>query len=462
MKRLSIVLIAVVAGMTVTTSIAADRPGAKPARKERPAWFTRAKVIPAAAEQDVPAEPVRLAPIAPSQSESSAPPATETMVAPAELAEFIGIAEGTNPSLTSASAAIAAAQGIALQQGLYPNPRLDVFSPQLAGSESQYSAQIAQEIVVKGKLRLQRAAAMREVSQAHLAYLRARFDVITEVRQRFYVVLAGQRRVVALEGLMTLLAKSRDTAERVRQIGEGTRTDVLLLEIELQNAEVNLQNARTQLIGARRQLAAAVGQPDMEIGEVHGDLTAPLPDFQPGYAAEILQHTNVLSAAQEIDRTQIRLQRELVEPYPNVTFTAGAQYQVSAPHKQGIFQVSIPLPVWNRNQGNIAAAHANVGKANAAYYAVQNDLTKQLAAALARFRVAQQLVDRYEQKIVPAAKEAQAIMEVGFQQGQFDFLRLLQAQRTVVETQLGYIRAQEDRWSAAAEVANILQLEQFP
>ncbi len=92
----------------------------------------------------------------------------------------------------------------------------------------------------------------------------------------------------------------------------------------------------------------------------------------------------------------------------------------------------------------------------------QNELTKDLAGALARYRAAQQLVDRYQQRILPAAEEARKIIEAGYDQGEFDFLRVLQAQRTLVETNLGYVKAQEDRCAAAAEVANLLQLEQLP
>ena len=429
-------------------------------------WLTAAACLLASAVLAAPpkTKPARVRP-ASQESPQAVPVAAEPVEEPRlRLDDFVSLAEANSPTLTSASASIAAAQGIAVQEGLYPNPRLDIFSPQLNGDQSQYAGQLTQEFVTKGKLKLQRQAALRDVSKAHLAYLRARFDLVTEVRRRFYTVLAGQRRVEVLTGLVGILRKSRDIADASDKQGLGTRTDVLLLEIELQNAEVNLQNSETQLNGERRQLAAAIGQPELLIGEVQGDLTAVLPGIfsTESSVASVMQHTNVLSAAQEIERSQIRLKRACVEPYPNVTLSAGGMYQASEPHKMGMFQISMPIPVWNRNQGNIAAAHAEVGRAMAGFSVTQNDLTKDLAAALARYRSAQQLVDRYERKILPAAEEARKVFEAGYDQGVFDFLRVLQAQRTLVETNLGYVKAQEDRWSAAAEVANLLQLEQFP
>ncbi len=68
----------------------------------------------------------------------------------------------------------------------------------------------------------------------------------------------------------------------------------------------------------------------------------------------------------------------------------------------------------------------------------------------------------YQEKILPKAQEVFRVNRSLFEQGQTDFLRLLQAQRTLIEEDLGYIEAQEARWTAAAEIAGLLQVEQFP
>lgn len=379
------------------------------------------------------------------------------------LEELVAMAEANSPSLQAASAFIGVTEGATLQAGLYPNPRLDLFTPQLAGSDSQYSAQLTQEFVTKGKLKLNRAAASREVQQADLALVRARFDLLTNVRQGFYSQLAGQRRVEVLNELVAILRRSRDAANRLYKAGEGSKTDVLLLDIELQNAEAGLQNAEALLRAGRVQLAARMGLRNYPIGVVKGDLLAKTPVYAiESHINSIGQNSLVQSAAVDIERTQIRLRREQVEPYPNLTFGAGMQYQVSQPHKQGLITVSIPIPVWNRNQGNIASAQANVARSTANLSVMENNLTQILAEMIGRYQAAQQLVDRYEQRIIPEAQEARTIIQTGFDKGEFDFLRLLQAQRSLMESMIGYIKAQEARWTAAAEIANVLQLEQFP
>ena len=128
----------------------------------------------------------------------------------------------------------------------------------------------------------------------------------------------------------------------------------------------------------------------------------------------------------------------------------------------GLLSLSLPLPLWNRNGGNIASAHANVNRAHADVEQVQNAIARQMADAAGRYRVADQQVKRYELKIVPKAREGVKIIQEGFAQGQFDFLRLLQAQRALVESNLGFIDALEARWAAASEMAGISQIEAFP
>jgi cobalt-zinc-cadmium efflux system outer membrane protein len=92
----------------------------------------------------------------------------------------------------------------------------------------------------------------------------------------------------------------------------------------------------------------------------------------------------------------------------------------------------------------------------------QNDVARQMAEAITRFRAADQQVLRYEQRILPKASEGIRVIQLGFEAGQFDFQRLLQAQRLLVEADLGYVQALEARWNAAAELAGLAQVEAFP
>ncbi|MBL9122476.1 MAG: TolC family protein [Planctomycetaceae bacterium] len=382
------------------------------------------------------------------------------------LDELSELAMNQNPAIREAWAQIRSARGAAIQAGLYPNPTVNASSPQLAGSDSQYNAFLTQEFVTKGKLRLSRSAAMRAAQQAELQYVRRRFDILTTVRAQFYSALIAQQRVEVLKNLVVIANASRESADKLERVGEGTRTDSLLLKIEQDRAEIALENGNTLLAAAYQQLATAVGEPNLSITAVRGDVTLVLPDYeyQALQAGVVTQNALAQVAQLEISRSRILLQRAIVEPFPNVIAMGGYQRQVNdAPVlNQGLFQVTMPFPLWNRNQGNIASAQANVTAAAGQLGRVQNELSQRAAQALAEYRTAGQLVDRYEKEILPRANELLKIAQQGYAAGQFDFLRLLQAQRVLLETNLTYVNAQESRWQAAAQIAGLLQIEQFP
>lgn len=397
--------------------------------------------------------------------EDPLPPAPDVPSPGITLEELTAIAEASNPTLRTAAAAIESFRGNAIQVGLYPNPLLTGGANQLVGNQSQYYGALSQEIVTKHKLKLNREAATRQVLQAEQTFVLTRFQLLTDVRQGYMQALAAQRRNEVLVKLVEIAAKSQRAAANLQKAGEGTRTDTLLFEIELEKAEVGLENAEAKLKAARRQLAAVLGQRDMEIGRINGNLQESLEQLSlrvliDGY---VPYNASVQIAELEIDRSKFLIRRAEVEPFPNVTVYAGYQRQIEpALHNMALLTMSMPLPLWNQNQGNITSAYANLSKAQADVEVVQNTIAKQMADLGGRYRVADQQVHRYETKIVPKAREGVEIIQEGFAQGQFDFLRLLQAQRILVESNLGLIDALEARWSAAAEMAGLAQIEEFP
>lgn len=398
--------------------------------------------------------------------EERVPPAPDAPPSPGiTLEELTALAESSSPALREAAAQVEAARGTAVQVGLYPNPMLVGGANQLVGNQSQYYGAMSQEIVTRHKLQLNRQAADRHVMQAEQGFVARRFQLLTSVRHGYMMTLAAQRRTEVLVRLVEIAGKSRHAAERLQQAGEGTRTDTLLFEIEVEKAEVALENAEARLKASKRQLAAAMGIRDYDVGRINGNLTESLE----GIASQVLiegfvpYNASVQIAELEIDRSKYLIRRAEVEPFPNVTVYAGYQRQIEpALHNMALLTLSLPVPIWNQNQGNIATAHANLARAHADIEVVQNTIAGQMAEAGGRYRMADQQARRFEEKIVPKAREGVKIIQEGFAQGQFDFLRLLQAQRILVESNLGFIDALEARWTAAAEMAGLAQIERFP
>jgi cobalt-zinc-cadmium efflux system outer membrane protein len=380
------------------------------------------------------------------------------------LEDLTGLAQQASPKLAAAAAEVEAAGGRAIQARLYPNPTLQGGAMQLGGIESQYYAQLSQEIVTKHKLRLDQQAACREVWQAELKFVQTRFELLTDVRKEYATVLAAGQRLIVLEELVNLARKSHRSATQLVEAGEGAKPDAILFEIELDKAELVLENAKIEELQARRRLAAVLGQRTLLIGAVTGNIAQTFPSL----ADEVLlddyvpRNASVEIAEIEVERAEILARRAEVEPFPNVTASGGYMRQLQGVEHMGIVDLSIPLPLFNRNQGNIRAARANVSKAVQAVDLQQNEVARQMFDAVARYRVAERQVARYEQRIIPQAREGVRLIQLGFETGQFDFQRLLQAQRSLVEADLNYVGALEARWKAAAELAGLAQVEAFP
>ena len=393
---------------------------------------------------------------------SAAVPALESEETTLESLERI--AQRHHPQIVAAWNTVEAAEGDAIQARLYPNPTVGVSSPQLAGSESQYNAFVSQDVITGGKLRLDAAAACQQVERRRLELVRARFDVLTTLRRQFYSTLAAQNRVAVLEDVVAINFKSQKIGQDLRRVGEGARTDTLILEIELHRAELALENARTAWESGKRQLAAVAGVPDLRIDTLYGDLSAELPQFDPDQLPYEVVAVNAQRgiAETELQRSRVLLDRAVVEPHPTFNIMGGYQRQFVGVEHQGIFQVTMTVPLWDRNQGGIRSAQAAVGKAQAEARRVQVELTGQTAAALGRYRTALATVERYQRDILPKSRESLELTQQLFERGVSDLIRILQAQKTLSDVELGYIDAQESRWNAAAELANLLQVEQFP
>lgn len=392
-------------------------------------------------------------------------PGAPSSVPTVGLRELGEVAQENNPSLRASLYAIQAARGRAVQAGLYPNPDVMSGPSQLAGPASQYQVFYSQEIVVAHKLKLDRDAALQEAKRLEFEWVQTRYQVLTNVRKLYFAALASQERVAVLEQLVMLADQSRGTAERLQKAGEGARVDTILLDIEYQRARMDRENSGAVLEYAKRSLAAGLGLPDAQLPLLVAEWDRPLPAFEddPGLRDFILRNAQVQAAVVEIARQQTLLQRARVEPIPNITVSTGYQYSHADTHPhQGVLTLSMPIPIWNRNQGAVAAAQSDAAKALFDSRNAHNDVAGRLAESLGKFIGSKRMVERYRGSILPLAREAFQITRKGYEEGQFDFLRLLQSQKALLEANLGYIQALEDCWVAGSEVSGILQIEAFP
>ena len=402
-------------------------------------------------------EPVAI----PETNMNSQSPATRTWT----LKQLESIANASHPMLQRDISKIDSARGDELQAGLYPNPHFDTNNPQVfSGQNSLFNYGFQQEFVVGGKKRLDRAAATKIVQQNEFAYVYDRFSLMTALRKQFYVVLAAESRVKTLRKLQEVTGSSVESGRKLAKIaGEVSPMDVYVLQIDSQQVEADLENAIRLLRGARKQLALIVSDQSISEDEFEGNIFARPPQYDEKTLNEFVTINSAPIEMQklEIERNEILLQRAIVEPYPNVTLGPAMQYGLVNGSEQYWMTVTFPIPSWDRNQGNIQSQRADLAASRQNLMALQLDLLGRVANAYANHRAVRIQAVKYKKEILPNVQKTLSLARIGYKEGEYDFPRYLQVQRTYVDTVMKYIGLLEDVWTTAADLSGLLQLEEF-
>lgn len=414
------------------------------------------------------AGPVRPAafqePAQPGAPEQQPPPAA---TGPESLDDFVRLAITRNPRLSRLSLAIDQAGGRYLQAGLYPNPDLavgwDDIGDRINAGGILNAPRVTQTIVTGRKLSLAQAVVAREIDQAKLALLAERYAVVGSVRAVFYEAYALQQRAEILEQLVRLAGEAVASGKTLFEAKQIARLDYVQLEVERERFRAELQAVRGELPGAYRRLAAVAGNNAVIPAQLAGSFEG-LPDYDPEVAriAVLAFHPQVRSAKVGVDRAQAAVRSAQAAPIPNVTVYTGFIRQFENQSNDGQVGLSMPVPVFNRNQGNIRAAQAELGMAIQMVGQTENELAAQVAAAYQTYAAARQRAEVYRTEFIPRAEESYKLAMTAFKGGQFEYLRVIQAQRAVAEARLELNRSLGTAWRSAAELSGLLLEESWP
>jgi cobalt-zinc-cadmium efflux system outer membrane protein len=353
---------------------------------------------------------------------------------------------------------------------LYPNPVVGWASEemgQLPGSAGFQGPFISQDIVTAGKLEIAQAAASREVEATDWQIVSRRFDLMTRVRIAYFDVLAAQLAIEENEKIIKLAEESLNAAKKLQAVGGGIKPDVLRAEIELSQSRIRLAIAQQSLATAGKILANTVGIPELSTRKLEGKLDGTAPHYEWESAVHLmLSHSADIRAAQaRVEQAQALLGRAEADAIPNVNVKMRPFYTFAEKRFEYTIEAGIALPIFNRNQGNIHAAQADVARAGQEARLVELQLVDRLANAFQRYQNALNQTEKYQTEILPKARQARDAVQQGYQSGagdtKFDYTSVLQAQQTYVQAQLAYIQSLSDLWRAISEIAGLLQQEDW-
>jgi cobalt-zinc-cadmium efflux system outer membrane protein len=377
------------------------------------------------------------------------------------LAELEEMAIRGNPTVAQAASRVEAARGRCVQVGLYPNPVAGYIGAEIGneGRGGQQGSFVSQEIVTAGKLRLNRSVAEQEIRQAEYAWEMQRQRVLTDVRRSFYDVLVAQRTVELIEQLARIGDEGVKSVEALMKAEEVARGDLLQARIEADTANVLLERARNRYVAAWRNLAAVVGDAAMPPRPLAGDVRDGLTQltWDDTSSRFLAQSPQLASAQAGVARAQAALSRECAGRVPNIELQAAVQYDNATRDTFATIQAGVPMPIFNRNQGNIRRAQAELAAAQNEVQRVQLDLQQRLAATFEQYSTARYQVEKYSRDILPTAQASLDLANKGYRQGEYNYLFLLTSQRTYFQTNLIYLEAlQELRTAATAIEGNLL------
>ena len=377
------------------------------------------------------------------------------------LAQLEQMALQRHPTLAAASRRIEALQGAYLQAGLYPNPTIGYQGDEIGdeGRAGQQGILISQRVVTGGKLGWNRAVVTQQIAAAQQHWQMQRYRVISDVRVAAHEVIAAQRTVELSQRLVQLGTDFQRTAQQLFEALEVSRLDVLQASIEANAAELRLQRARQTLEGQWQQLTAQVGMANLPLTPIEDDWDQydPAPLAWDDTLQRLLQESpEWLQAAVEIERARAEFARQCAGSRPDVDLVGSVSYNDGSRDTIAGIGVSIPLQLFDRNQGNIMRSRAELSAAHEELHRVELMLHRRLAAVFQEYENACATVGRYQDEILPAAGEALELVGQGYQQGEVGYLELLTVQRTFFQTSLDFVEAFRDLQVSRTRIDNLL------
>ena len=369
------------------------------------------------------------------------------------LEELEAMAVERNPTLAQAEASIRAAEGRRRQAGLFPNPIVGYFGEELAfravGETSEHGVFVEQTIPLGGKLSKAKRVFARERDQAVIIAEAQRTRVLNSIRVLYYDALGAQRLVELRDDLSQLAREAVEITRELYNVGQADRPDQLEIEIEAERAEIEFLRARNDWEQSWRALAAMVGNPALRPARLAGGPEEGIAALnEETILTTLLRDSPEIRVAQAgVERARAVLSRARAERIPDLFVRGGVGYNNEILDRdgrktgaEGVIEVGVSVPIFNRNQGGIAAAEAELAIAERELERLNLLLRSRLASAFRQYRNARQMEERYRTQVIPRARQAYTMYLSNFRQMAASYPQVLIAQRTLFQVEVEYAR----------------------
>lgn len=370
---------------------------------------------------------------------------------PLTLEEAWRIAEQANPALRAAQSTFHAARGQLAESRapLFNNPEvsLERSRTRIPNADERYRAWglgISQTFEVAGQQSRRRDAAEAELAAVEANVADARAQLRAEVEQRFVQLLALQLRA-GVERETVALAEQADTAMQKRlEAGEVSRLDRNIAAIEAERARNQLVQIEERITEARAELANLLQLPPTQVLDVKGELRRDGPYTLDDLLGRAAQRQRLVTLARREEAARSRLDLERASKYPDVTLGVSTGRDGPPELRENIvgFSVSMPLPLFKRNDAGIGRAMTELTQAQIERQAAERDTRASVRSQWQRVTQLEARAKRLRESVGPTLEENQRLSRRAFQEGEIGTSELVLVNRQLAELRRDLLEAE--------------------
>jgi len=379
------------------------------------------------------------------------------------LSQALALALTQNPELSAFSWESRAQESATLQAGLFPNPTFNAnaanFGNQVIKSfdGDVVTLEFSQLIELGGKRTARIEAAALTKQLADWDYEAKRADILTQVTQAFIDVLTAQQRLALTQQTHELANQTTVTTTARVQAGKVSPVEETKAKVARASVQIELMRAQKELEAARKRLAAGWGSTTPRFQAVSGNLESiQTPASLDSLAQRLSKNPDLARWATEITQRQAIITMEKSKAIPDVTATVGASKYLMPNDYALVVGFSMPLPIFDRNQGRIQEAEHRLTKAEDELRSTEVRIATALNTAYQALDTAHAEIITLQQDILPGAQSAYDAAREGYRLGKFSFMDVLDAQRTLFGAKNQYLLALAEYHKSVANVERLV------
>jgi cobalt-zinc-cadmium efflux system outer membrane protein len=364
-----------------------------------------------------------------------------------------------NPELAASTWDVLSGEARIIQAGLFPNPEIEAEVENFGGSrevenpdgtsdslkrfdEYEGTVLLSQLIEIGGKRSKRKQVATKEHDLLGWDFETKRLDTITEVTNAFIDLLGLQERMVLTDNLVALSQDVFNTVSERVKAGKVSPVEETRAQVALSTIQIEQERVKRELEAGRKRLAATWGNNNSTFQRVSGTLETitALPSYE-SLITRIAQNPDIARWDAELEQREAALRLEKAQRFPDLTIAGGVRYFEESKDQVYVMGMSLPLPIFNRNQGAIGEASNNLQKAQKEGTAAEINAIATLDELYQTLLSAHNEVTVLRDTILPGAESAFNASNEGYLEGKFSYLDVLDVQRSLFDAEDTYINS---------------------